>query len=138
MTVERARPGPPTSSLPVLTEQRDQHGGMGRQKQETLNALIGEQVIQTLGRPATLLKVSVRPLWQAFYRVNIFVGADDVSARVAHSFFLEADGDGNIIASTPAVRKLYGRAAEGASPLPPTGSPRKPPARSAPSSPTRS
>jgi len=121
MTVERAEPGPPPTSLPVVTEHRDPHRGIERQERETLTSHIGVKVIRALGRPPAFLKVSVRPLWQAFYRVNIFVGADAISARIAHSFFLDADGDGNIVASTPAVSRRYGRAAEGPSPLPPTG-----------------
>jgi hypothetical protein len=41
------------------------------------------------------------------YRVNVFVGADAASARVAHSFFVEADGNGKILSSSPAVARLY-------------------------------
>jgi len=40
------------------------------------------------------------------YRVNVFVG-DAVSAKVAHSFFVAADGDGKIVSSTPAITREY-------------------------------
>jgi hypothetical protein len=91
-------------------------------RRETRNVLIGHRVIQALGEPGDLLRVQVRQLWDGRYRVNVFVGADAGSARVANSFFLEADGDGNIITSTPAIRRQYDRAAEGPGPLPPMGS----------------
>jgi hypothetical protein len=104
MTVERAKPRRQTLSLP-MTKQRDLHAALERHKQEALNALIGEQVLHTLGEPAGLHKVSVRPLWANVYRVNVFVGPDAVSARIANSFFLNVDGDGKIVASTPKIAR---------------------------------
>jgi hypothetical protein len=106
MMVERTKPRRQTLSLP-MTKQRDLHAALERHKQEALNALIGEQVIHTLGEPASLLKVSVRPLWANVYRVNVFVGPDAVSARIANSFFLTVDGDGKIAASTPKITRQY-------------------------------
>jgi len=106
MTVERAKPRRQMHSLP-MTMQRDLHAALERHKQEALNALISEQVIHTLGEPASLLKVSVRPLWADVYRVNVFVGPDAVSARIANSFFLNVDGDGKIAASTPRITRPY-------------------------------
>ena len=40
--------------------------------------------------------------------LNVFVGVDAVSAKVAHSYFLVADGDGNFLGSTPKITKQYG------------------------------
>jgi hypothetical protein len=74
-----------------------------REPCEGRNSLIGKQVIHTLGRPEGLLGVQVRPLWQDHYRVNVLVGADAASAIIAHSYFVEADVDGNIIESTPKI-----------------------------------
>jgi hypothetical protein len=51
--------------------------------------------------------VQVRQLWEDHYRVNILVGVDAASAKVAHSYFLVADGNGNILASTPQLKKRY-------------------------------
>src|SRR5438477_3061680 len=102
MTAGRAQSRPRKTSLP-LTEQREQQDGMERHKQETLNALIGERVMHALGEPADLLKVSVRPLWANFYRANVFVGPDAATARVANSYFLGVDDEGNITASTPKI-----------------------------------
>jgi len=70
-------------------------------------AAIRDNVMQDLGRPAGLLHVQVRALWANNYRVNVFVGADVASARVAHSFFLAAGGDGKVLTSCPAITKRY-------------------------------
>ena len=75
---------------------------------EAWNALIREQVLHALGEPGGLLQVSVRPLWGNRYRVNVYVGSDVVSATVAHSYFLEIDGEGTITASTPKITRKYG------------------------------
>ena len=78
-----------------------------RQSRETLNASIGEQILHLLGRPVGLLTVQVRKLWDNRYRANVFVGADAASASVIHSFFLVADGEGNIVGSTPPIVRAY-------------------------------
>ena len=36
-----------------------------------------------------------------------FLSALAASATVAHSYFLQADGDGNIVATTPALARRY-------------------------------
>jgi hypothetical protein len=74
---------------------------------EQRGARIGEQVIRALGRPDGLRRVEVRPLWEGHYRVNVLVGADAASARVAHSYFVVADGGGALVASTPQIERLY-------------------------------
>jgi hypothetical protein len=89
------------------TQQREQHNDAERHKRETLNALIRAQVIRTLGEPNGLHTVQVRRLWEDHYRVNVFVGVDATTAKVAHSYFLVADGDGNVIASTPEITRRY-------------------------------
>ena len=85
----------------------EQHIDLERHKRETLNALIGKRVIHTLGEPAGLLRVQVRRLWENHYRVNILIGADAASGKVANSYFLQADGEGNILQSTPKILKQY-------------------------------
>src|SRR5205809_385538 len=89
------------------TKQREQHPNLERHKQEALNTLIGEQVIHVLGEPSDLLQLQVRRLWENSYRVNVFVGRDAVSAKIANSYFIKTDSDGNIIESTPAINKRY-------------------------------
>jgi hypothetical protein len=69
--------------------------------------VIRGQVIRTLGTPGDLHDVQVRQLWDDNYRVNILIGEDAASLRVAHSYFLVADGEGKILACTPEIRKRY-------------------------------
>jgi len=76
-------------------------------KREALNAIVGEQVLHALGEPAGLLMVQVRPLWERRYRVNVFTGGDAASALVAHSYFVVADGEGNVLEATPTIRRQY-------------------------------
>lgn len=77
------------------------------QERERLTAMIGQHVILALGQPSAYHRVQVRPLWDDRYRVNVLVGPDSSSARVAHSFFLVADGEGRISNSNPEIRKRY-------------------------------
>jgi hypothetical protein len=90
-----------------MTQQHKQQEDTERHKREMLSALIGEQVIHTLGAPGDLLKVQVRPLWENHYRVNVLIGGDAASARIANSYFVKADSDGNIGSSTPKITKQY-------------------------------
>ncbi len=75
---------------------------------DNLEALIGEQVLHVLGAPRDLLRIQVRQLWAGNYRVNVLLGADMASARVAHSYFLAVDGDGKITSAVPQITKQYG------------------------------
>jgi hypothetical protein len=72
-----------------------------------LNAVIGKHVLHTLGQPSDLHQVQVRQLWEDHYRVNVLIGADASSVKVANSSFLVADSAGNILASTPTITKKY-------------------------------
>jgi hypothetical protein len=74
---------------------------------EWLHARIGVHVLRALGQPAQFQTVQVRPLWDGHYRVNVLVGGNAASATVAHSYFLRADGEGNIVATTPALARRY-------------------------------
>ncbi len=114
MTEESTRPKPQETPLPTA-QQRAEHDRMERQKQEALNAVIREQVMHVLGEPGDLLAVAVRQLWHKFYRVNIFVGPEVASARVANSYFVEIDCDGKIAATTPKITRQYGGPHEPAS-----------------------
>jgi len=76
-------------------------------KREMLKALIGKQVLHALGEPRNLLKVQVWPLWDGYYRVNVLVGVDATCAKIPHSYFVVADGDGNVLAATPKIHKHY-------------------------------
>jgi hypothetical protein len=51
--------------------------------------------------------VDVRQLWEQHYRVNVLVGVNLASARVAHSYFLVTDGDGNVVTAEPKLSRHY-------------------------------
>jgi hypothetical protein len=72
-----------------------------------LDTLIGEQVLHILGQPELLQRVQVRHLWDDHFRVNVLVGVDATSAKIAHSYFLMVGDHGNIITSAPKITKLY-------------------------------
>jgi hypothetical protein len=95
-----------TKMMPTLQQEKQQPPRDKRADQK-MHAAIGARVMETLGRPGDLQRVQVRPLWEDNYRVNIFVGKDMASVKVAHSFFLVADNDGNIVASTPKIARRY-------------------------------
>ena len=87
-TSEAAKPGP------------DESGDRLRER-------IGTNVLRELGKPADLHVIQVRPLWPGRYRVNVLVGGSAAGATVAHSYFLEADGEGNVVATVPALARRY-------------------------------
>ncbi len=90
------------------TKQQDkQEKEQRKQERHLLNAVIGKHVMHTLGEPGELRTVQVRPLWDDHYRVNVLVGPDAASVKVAHSYFLVADGQGNVVTSTPRITKQY-------------------------------
>jgi hypothetical protein len=88
-------------------EQPPDPSALERHQSENLNDLIAEQVMHALGEPGDLLKVLIRPLWGNCYRANVFVGADAASGRVANSFFLTTDDDGNILESIPQITRQH-------------------------------
>jgi hypothetical protein len=88
-------------------EQRRQHRDEERRGREMRNTLIGDQVIQALGRPPGLQQVQVRALWEGHYRVNVLVGGDITSVKIANSYFVQADGKGTILGADPRITKRY-------------------------------
>ena len=89
--------------MTTAKRQREQQADQQTRECQRLNAVIGKHVIHRLGQLSDLHRVQVRMLWEGCYRVNIFVGVDAASARVAYSYFVVADADGNIIESTPKI-----------------------------------
>jgi hypothetical protein len=79
-----------------------------RQERAARKARIAERVLSALGHSNDCRTVQVRPLWAYNYRVNVLVGADAVSATIAHSYFVETDLEGNIIQSTPRIKVQAG------------------------------
>ena len=78
-----------------------------KDKRETLDDLISEQVIHALGKPIDLRKVQVRKVWKDHYRVNVIVGMNAGSVRLANSYFVVINSDGCLITATPKITKQY-------------------------------
>jgi hypothetical protein len=92
----------------MLTKPRSQQDEeMDRHQRDTLHILIEEQVMHTLGQPNDLHRIQVRPLWKHRYRVNVFVGPDAVSGKIANSYFVEVNNDGKIVAARPTITRQY-------------------------------
>jgi hypothetical protein len=91
----------------MTTTKPDEHKETERRKNEIQTALIGKQVMHTLGRPDGLHELKVCRLWDDHFRVNVFIGADATSARIANSYFVKTDSDGKIVRSFPSITKLY-------------------------------
>jgi len=72
-----------------------------------VEAVIAEGVLHRLGEPHNLHTVQVKPVYGDKYRVNVYVRADAASYKVAHSYLVSADGEGLVLASSPAITRLY-------------------------------
>jgi hypothetical protein len=88
-------------------QQREQDRDLEQHKTETLRSLVEEQAIHRLGKPVGLRHVQVRRLWENRYRVNVLTGESAVFAKIANSYFVKADSDGNIVESDPEMTKLF-------------------------------
>src|SRR5262245_49503212 len=62
-------------------------------------ARIAQRVLRAIGHSNDFRTVHVKPLWAHNYRVNVLIGANAFSAKIAHSYFVETDIEGNIIES---------------------------------------
>lgn len=77
------------------------------QRAERRAATIAAAVRGALGDPPDFRRVTVVKLWGDQFRVNVLTGEDATSSRVAHSYFLTADESGRVLASEPAIARLY-------------------------------
>jgi hypothetical protein len=87
--------------------QQVQHTDQQAEGRPQPDAALGQHVMRALGQPRDLYDVQVRELWEGHYRVNVLVGPDAASIKVAHSYFLVADGGGNVVASSPMITRQY-------------------------------
>ncbi len=87
--------------------QKDQAAGEKKQERRQFDVEITKQVLNALGYPEDLQRIQVRSLWDNHYRVNVLIGPDVSTVRVAHSFFLVVDQEGVIITSTPKITKEF-------------------------------
>jgi hypothetical protein len=85
----------------------EKRAGQTSQEVGLLEAVVRDNVLCDLGKPPGPHRIQVSCVWGDSYRVNVFIGPDVSSFKVAHSYFLKADADGKIVASFPAIRKLY-------------------------------
>ncbi len=76
-------------------------------EREVLIALIRSQMVSSLGTPPDLIRMQVNPVGGHRYRVNVFVGKDAMSGRIANSFFLTTDPEGKIVESSPKIVRVY-------------------------------
>lgn len=94
-----------TTTLPVVDS--------GQPADQTTNrdgrreAVIRASVLDALGRPGRLFQVNVVHLWGDHFRVNVVTGDDPSAVRIPHSYFVAADGLGNILRSIPSIRREY-------------------------------
>jgi hypothetical protein len=79
----------------------------GRGEDGLLEAVVRDNVLAALGRPAELRRVQVRRVFGDNYRVNVFVGPDVASVTITHSYFLTADSDGKILSCCPPIARAY-------------------------------
>src|SRR4051812_21954327 len=89
-------------NTPPEVEITDAPSAAGRREQQ-----IRANVLASLGRPARLLKVAVRPLWGDKFRVNVWTGESAVADAIPNSYFVTADAAGAILRSEPPIQKLY-------------------------------
>ena len=88
-------------------QQDEQQVEQQKQQRQQLDTVIGGYILHALGRPDNLCRVQVRRLWEGRYRVNVFVGENIASARIAHSYFVVMDGGGAVVETTPKIIRLY-------------------------------
>ena len=68
--------------------------------------VVADNLLLALGRPANLLQVKVRHLWGDRYRANVFVDSAG-SPVIAHSYFLTATKESEIVQSLPPITRKY-------------------------------
>jgi hypothetical protein len=90
--------------MKTRNQERERDQAIERQR---LDTRIASAVIQVLGKPDDLHAIQVRRLWGDTYRVNVLTGTGLTGATIAHSYFLTADGSGNILESSPSIARRY-------------------------------
>jgi hypothetical protein len=68
---------------------------------------VRNSIFAALGRLPGLYDVAVRKLWDNHYRVNVLVGPDSTTAHIAHSYFVKAGENGDILSGKPLITRLY-------------------------------
>lgn len=63
-------------------------------------------ILKALGRPPSLLRVAVRPLWNDYFRVNVFTASNASGVAIPNSYFVTVDASGTILRSAPPLLRL--------------------------------
>ncbi len=87
--------------------QQERDNDQVAQTRQRQGAVISAHVLKALGEPGDLRGVEVRQLWPGRCRVNVLVGMDAASVRIAHSYFLVLDEDGIVVAASPEITREY-------------------------------
>jgi hypothetical protein len=92
-----------------MTTTADEQQRSNRRTQEAglLETVVRDNFLTLLGTPTEQHRVQVKCLWGDCYRVNVYVSDGTGAFRVAHSHFLEADGNGKIVSSNPPIKRVY-------------------------------
>lgn len=91
------------TTKPAEEQPEEAAAAPGRQRAEVIRA----GVLAALGRPSELLRVSVFPLWDNNFRVNVLTGEDAIGVLIPNSYFVTADERGTILRSEPPIKKQY-------------------------------
>ena len=70
-------------------------------------AAVRAAVLAGLGHPPGLREVAVRQVWGGHYRVNVHVGPDAVSTRIAHSYLVAVGANGGVLSADPPLARQY-------------------------------
>ena len=94
------------SDVTKLVEQSNDGGRAAPANPQRREEAIRAGVLTALGIPTELLRVSVLPLWDDKFRVNVWTGGG-AGAAIPDSYFVTADESGAITQSEPPIRKRY-------------------------------
>lgn len=68
---------------------------------------ITRSVLEQLGRPKGLHKVTACNVYSTRWRVNVWVETKPGTILIVHSYFIIATDGGEIISSNPSIEKTY-------------------------------
>ena len=91
----------------MTKQQQSERRGEEASSVERAVVRIRQHVLETLGTPPGWHMVQVRPLWADCFRVNVLVGESITNFTIVHSFFLKADGEGDVLESSPRMVKRF-------------------------------
>jgi hypothetical protein len=97
---------PAYCDLTAEAEKKEQE----KKNRDLINEKITEYIFENLGKPKNLHKLSVKRLWDSYYRINTWlVDRSQLveSYILSDSFFLETSDGGEIISCDPEIKRKY-------------------------------